>query len=156
MSTLSNMQRSITHQKPIELFAYITFFIIYSSLSSIYLYLPPMLAVLFVLFTRALTNNDYISILLVSLSLVIFEANNGYMLFSSIIYFYLIYKFIMPKLDQNFSCALCIKVSHVLLAYLGYFLFLSLISSIFLLTPPELNYYIVYYIVVEFLLVNLL
>jgi len=156
MSTLSNMQRSITHQKPVELFAYITFFIIYSSLSSIYPYLPPMLAVLFVLFTRSLTNNDYTSILLISFCLVIFEANNGYMLFSSIIYFYLMHKFVIPKLDQNFSCSLCIKISHVILAYIGYFLFLSLVSSIFLLVPPELNYYIIYYIVVEFLLVNLL
>jgi len=150
------MQRSITHQKPIELFAYIVFFVLYSSLSSIYPYLPPMLAVLFILFTRSLASDDYISILLVSFCLVMFEANYGYILFSSIIYFYLVYKFILPRLDQNFSCATCIKISHVFLAYVGYFLFLSLISSIFLLSPPEINYYIVYYIVVEFLLVNLL
>ncbi len=150
------MQRSITHQKPVELFAYIVIFVIYSSLSSIYLYLPPMLAVLFVLFTRSLTRNDYTSVILVSFLLVIFEANHGYMLFSSIIYFYFIYKFVMPKIYQNFSCHWCIIFSNILLAYLGYFLFLSLISSIFLLSPPELNYYIVYYIVIEFLLVNLL
>lgn len=150
------MQRSITHQKPVELFAYIVFFVLYSSLSSIYPYLPSMLAILFVLFTRSLANEDYVSILVVSFCLVIFEANNGYILFSSIIYFYFIYKFILPRLEQNFSYSSCIKISYVLLAYIGYFLFLSLISSIFLQAPPELNYYIVYYIVVEFLLVNLL
>jgi len=150
------MQRSITHQKPVELFAYIVIFVIYSSLSSIYLYLPPMLAVLFVLFTRSLTRNDYTAVVLISFLLVIFEANHGYMLFSSIIYFYFLYKFVIPKIDQSFSCHWCKKISNILLAYLGYFLFLSLISSIFLLSPPELNYYIVYYIVVEFLLVNLL
>jgi hypothetical protein len=150
------MQRSITHQNPVALFAYIGIFVLYSSLSSIHLYLPPMLAVLFVLFTRSLARNDYASILILSFCLVIFEANHGYMLFSSIIYFYLVYKFIMPKINQNFSCPWCIKLSNILMAYIGYFLFLSLMSSIFLLSPPELNHYIVYYIVIEFLLVSIL
>ncbi|CAI6144749.1 MAG: hypothetical protein SPLUMA1_SPLUMAMAG1_01713 [uncultured Sulfurimonas sp.] len=150
------MQRSITHQNTVELFAYIAIFVLYSSLSSIHLYLPPMLAVLFVLFTRSLAHNDYASILILSFCLVIFEANHGYMLFSSIIYFYIVYKFIMPRINQNFSCRWCIKLSSVLVAYPGYFLFLYLTSSIFLLSSPELNYYIVYYIVIEFLLVSIL
>ena len=144
------MQRSITHQNSVELIAYIVIFVLYSSLSSIHSYLPPMLAVLFVLFTRSLARNDYSSILILSFCLVIFESNHGYMLFSSIIYFYFIYKFIMPKINQNFSCPWCIKLSNVLIAYIGYFLFLSLMSSIFLLSSPEFNYYIVYYIVIEF------
>ena len=69
---------------------------------------------------------------------------------------YIIYKFILPKIVQNFSCNICVKVSYLLLSYIGYFLFLTLISSIFLLPAPELNYYIVYYIVIEFFLVSLL
>ena len=150
------MQRSITHQNPVELFAYIVFFIVYSSLSSIYPFLPPMFAVLFVLFSKALAREDTASILILSFCLVIFEANNGYILFSSIIYFYILYKFIMPRIKQNFSCHECIKISNLVLAYLGYFLFLTLISNIFLLTTPEINYYIVYYIVIEFFLVSLL
>ncbi len=150
------MQRSITHQNSVELIAYIVIFVLYSSLSSIHSYLTPMLAVLFVLFTKSLARNDYSSILILSFCLVIFESNHGYMLFSSIIYFYFIYKFIMPKINQNFSCPWCIKLSNVLIAYIGYFLFLSLMSSIFLLSSPEFNYYIVYYIVIEFLLVSIL
>jgi len=150
------MQRSITHKKPIELFTAIAFFVLYSSLCSIYPILPPMLAVLFVLFTNALTREDYFSVLLISLCLVVFEANNGYILFSTIIYFYFIYKVIIPKIRQNFSCFSCIIIANVFLAYIGYFLFLTLISSIFLLEAPQLNYYIVYYIVIEFLVVSLI
>ncbi len=150
------MQRSITHKNTVELFAYIVIFVLYSSLSSIYLSLPPMLAVLFVLFTRSFKRNDYASILILSFCLVIFEANHGYMLFSSIIYFYIVYKLIIPKVNQIFSSTWCIKLSSVLMAYIGYFLFLYLMSSIFLLAPPEFNYYIIYYIVIEFFFVSIL
>ena len=150
------MQRSISHQNPVDILGYILFFIVYSSLSSIYPFLPPMFAVLLVLFSRALDNKDTLYVVLISFCLVIFEANNGYMLFSSIIYFYIVYKFIIPKISQNFSCHECIKISNLLLAYVGYFLFLTLISNIFLLTTPEISYYIVYYIVIEFFLVSLI
>jgi hypothetical protein len=150
------MQRSITHQKPIVPFLYVVLFILYSSLSSIYLFLPPLFAVLFVLFSNALKRDDLIFVLIVSFCLVLYEANLGYTLFSSIIYFTLAYKFIMPKITQNFSCKSCVKISYVLIAYIGYYLFLVLIAKIFLLPLPEISYYIVYYIVTEFFIVSIL
>jgi len=150
------MQRSFSHQNLLITLLYVVVFILYSSLSSIYPMLPPMFAVLLVLFSRALAQKDTLYIALVSLCLVVFEANFGYTLFSSIIYFYIVYKFLLPKISQNFSCLSCVKISSVLLAYIGYFLFLSLISNIFLLPYPNINYYIVYYIVIEFFFVSLL
>ncbi len=150
------MQRSISHQKPLVPFLYIVLFAIYGSLSSIYLFLPPLLAVLFVLFSNALKRDDLLMLVLVSFCLLLFEANKGYMLFSTIVYFGLIYKFVLPKIIQNFSCNSCIKISYVLLAYLGYYLYLVLISNIFFLPMPELNFYVLYYVVIEFFLVSLL
>ena len=150
------MQRSISDQKPIVPFLYIVLYILYSSLGSIYPFLPPLLSVLFVLFSRALTRGDSIAVLLISFCLLVFEANYGYLLFSSIIYFYIQHKFIMPKIIQNFSCNSCIKISYVLFTYLGYFAFLTLVSNIFLLEAPEINYYIIYYIVIEFFIVSLI
>ena len=150
------MQRSISHQKSLILFVYIVVFTLYSSLSSIYPILPPLFSVLFIIFSRALERKEILYILIISFLLLVFEANFGYFLFSSIIYFYLIHKFFIPKIIQNFSCPLCIKISYVLLAYIGYFLFLTLLSSIFLLPAPSINYYILYYIVVEFFLVAIL
>jgi len=150
------MQRSISHQKPLVPFIYIILFIIYGSLSSIYLFLPPLLAVLFVLFSSAMKREDLLMLVLVSICLLMFEANKGYMVFSSIVYFALVYKFVMPKIIQNFSCASCIKISYVLLAYLGYYIYLVIISNIFLLPAPEINFYIIYYIIIEFFLVSLL
>jgi len=150
------MQRSLSNQKPIVPFIYIVLYIIYSSLASIYLILPPLLAVLFVLFSKAFDRKDFLAVVLISFCLLIFEANYGYMLFSSVIYFYIQYKFIMPKIRQNISCNVCIKILYVLLSYLGYFLFLTLISNIFLFESPELNYYLLYYMFIEFFIVSIL
>jgi len=150
------MQRSISHNKSITPFLYVVLFTIYIGLTSIYLFLPPLLAVLFIYFTKAVKKQDAIAIFLVSLCLVIFEAEKGYILFSTIIYFTIVYKFIMPKISQNFSCVSCVRISSVLLAYLGFFLFSLLLSNVFLLPTPSINYYIVYYIVIEFFLVSIL
>lgn len=150
------MQRSITYNQPLVLFFYLVLFVIYSSLSSIYPILPPLFALLFVLFSKALDRGDTLFVLLVSFCLIIYEANFSYILFSSIIYFYLAKKIIMPKIEQSFSCSSCIKMAYVLFAYLGYFFFLTLLSNIFLLNTPEINYYIIYYIVLEFFIVSLL
>jgi len=151
------MQRSITYKKSVkDLFLYIVLFIIYEALSSIYLFLPPLFGVLFVLLVYALDKDDTISVLLIAFCLVVFEADKGYVLFSSIIYLLLTYKFILPKLIQNANCASCIKIAYVTIAYLGFYLVNALFANIFLLPMPEINYYIVYYIVIEFFIVSLL
>ncbi len=150
------MQRSITHKKPIEKIFYILLFLVYESLSSIYLFLPPLFAVLFILFIKALKDEDMLSLAFISLCLIIFEIDKGYVIFSSIIYFAFIYKFVMPKIVQNINCTSCINILYVITVYIGFFLFATLISSIFLTPMPDINYYIVYYIVIEFFIVSLL
>jgi hypothetical protein len=150
------MQRNSTHQKSLTPLLYIIFFIVYESLSSVYLFLPPLFGVLFVLFVYALNKEDVPSLFTILLCLLLFEADKGYTLFTSIIYFIIAYKFIMPKIIQNVSCNSCVKISYILLAYFGFFLFNVILSKLFLLPMPAINYYIVYYIVVEFLIVSLL
>lgn len=150
------MQRSLPNQKSLTPLVYITLFIIYESLSSIYLFLPPLFGVLLVLFVYALNKEETQSIVVLSLCLVIFEADRGYILFSSIIYFIIVYKLIMPKIIQNVNCNACVRISYVLLAYLGFFLFNLLLAKVFLLPEPSISYYVIYYILIEFLIVSLL
>ncbi|RLA75818.1 MAG: hypothetical protein DRG78_20240 [Epsilonproteobacteria bacterium] len=150
------MQRSITNQKSLSYFIYIILFIIYESLSSIYLFLPPLLSILFILFLKNLKYDNSFFILMIAFCLLIFEAEKGYLIFSSIIYFLFLYKFIIPRLNQNISCAICLKFSYVLLVYIGFYMFSLLLSNIFLLPVPSINYYIVYYIVIEFFIVSIL
>ncbi len=150
------MQRSITNQRVVKSFGYVVLYVLYSSLSSIYPFLPPLLGVLFVLFIRALESEDILNLLLISFALLIFEANHGYIFFSSIFYFYIAAKFLLPKIEQSFNCYSCIRIMYVTMAYVGYYLFLMLLSKIFLLPLEHINYYIVYYIVIEFFLVSLI
>lgn len=150
------MQRSITHQNSLNIFVYIVLFVLYSCIATIYPFLPPLFAVLFLLFLRALDEQNLINLVAVSFCLFVYEANNGYILFSSIMYFYIMYKLVMPKIYSSFSCANCIKISYILFSYIGYFIFMSLLGNIFLFSLPELNYYIIYYIVIEFLIVSIL
>ncbi len=150
------MQRSITHQRVVKSLGYMALFVLYSSLSTIYPFLPPLLGVLFVLFIKALDREDIFALALISFCLLVFEANNGYLFFSSIFYFYIAAKFLLPKVEQNFNCYSCIKIMYVLMAYIGYFFFLMLLSKIFLLPEQHMDYYIIYYIVIEFFLVSLL
>ena len=150
------MQRSISNQNSLSPFFYVALFVLYEGLSSIYLFLPPLLGVLFFLFIRAFKKEDLLSIILVVFSILVFESENGYLLFSTVIFFALTLKFILPKIEQNFNCSVCVKVSIVLLAYIGFYFFSSILASIFLLPMPSIDYYVIYYIVIEFLIVSIL
>ena len=150
------MQRSISYQKPIVSILLFFIFILYETLSSIYLFLPPMLAVLLLLFVKALQNRDIVLLLCISLLLIIFEADKGYHAFSILIYFVLLYKYILPTLVQNISCKGCVKLLYVLFAYIGLYLFSYMLSMIFLIPIPSIDYYIIYYIVIEFIIVSFL
>lgn len=151
------MQRSITHQKSlITQVGYFLAFVVYESLTSIYLFLPPLFAVLFILFANSLRDEESISLFFIILCLMVFEAENGYLIFSSIVYFGLIYKFLLPRIAQNINCTSCVKASTVFIVYFGFFLFSLLLSKVFLIEQPSINYYIVYYIVIEIFLVTLL
>ncbi len=151
------MQRSITHKKSVKkLFFYIFLFIIYQSLSSIYLFLPPLLGLLFVFLIKSLDNDDTIFAFVIIFYLVIFEANKSYILFSSVIFLLLSYKFLLPKIIQNVNCHTCVKFLYILVAYIGFYFFNLLFANIFFLAIPNFTYYIIYYIIIEFLIVSVL
>lgn len=150
------MQRSISYKNPLTPYIYTCIFIFYTALSGIYLFLPPLLAVLFILFSHALKKEDSISIFLVLLSLLFFEAQNGFVLFSTLIYFVIVYKYILPRLIQIFNCKACVKMVTVILVYIGFFIFHSFLSSIFLFPSPSITYFVIYYMVIEFLIVSIL
>ncbi len=150
------MQRSISNKNSLTPYIYAVVFIVYTALSGIYLFLPPLLAILFVLFSQALKKEDVTSLFLVFFCLLLFEAENGYVLFSTIIYFTFIYKYLIPKLIQNISCNACIKIATVIFVYIGFFLFNLLLSNIFLLPTPNIDYHVIYYMVIEFFIMSIL
>jgi len=150
------MQRNITNQKPLTLVVYTALFVVYIGLSSIYLFLPPLLGVLFILFLKSMEQKYILNIFLIIFCLLIFETEKGYTLFTSIIFFTFLYRFVIPKLNQNLSCKACVVFLSVAMVYIGFYLFNLLLANIFLLPLPDMTYYVVYYIVIEYLIASLL
>jgi hypothetical protein len=125
----------------------------YQSLSSIYLLLPPMLGVLFFYFIHALEKEDLSKLLLVLLLLLVFEAEKDFLLFSSLVYFTFIYRFVIPHLRIMISCAVCLKVIFLMIAYLGYILFSYILSQVLWVEAPSVDWHVFYYMFIEFFLV---
>lgn len=146
------MQRNFAYQKYINIAIVLALFIVYESLSSIYIFMPPMLAVMFVIFIDSIQKEESITLFATSFALMFFEAQKGYLIFSSIVYFTLVYRLIILKMDQYVQCVICAKAIMVLLAYVGYYFFSYVLADTFLLSLPEFSWYVIYYMVVEFLL----
>ncbi|MDP1784331.1 MAG: hypothetical protein Q8K81_02770 [Sulfuricurvum sp.] len=126
---------------------------VYIALSSIYLFLPPMLAVLGFLLYRALQRYDLFSLIVASVMLLMFEAEKGYWFGSSVVFFILISHYVMPKLEQTMQCSLCIKGMFVLFAYIGFWLFMEMVNSVLILPLPSLDWHVLFYMAIEFALI---
>jgi len=150
------MQRSLSYKNPLAPYFYGVLFFLYTALSGIYVFLPPLFAILYFYFSKSLKQEDSVALFLLIFCLILFEAANGYVLFSAIIYFFLLHRYVVPKIMQSFSCTACIKFITTLLVYLGFFVFYSLLSSIFMFPSPHINPYVLYYIVIEFLILSVL
>ncbi len=156
MQTLSYMQRSITYKNYIAPFYYAALFFIYSALSGIYLFLPPLLVILFVLFSKSIKDQNQPLLMLTIFCLVLFESQYEYVLLSTAFYFSILHYFVIPKLEQTISCITCNRIIIVTLIYIGFYLFYNFFAGIFSLPLASINYFVIYYAMVEFFIVSLL
>lgn len=153
MQTFSDMQRSLTYQNALSHLFWLIAFGIYSALSSIYLFLPPMFALLGFLFYRALARHELGTLIVFSVMLLMVEAEKGYWFGSSILFFTLLCHYGMPKLEKIMRCDACIKVIFVVSAYVGYWGFVWMINSVLLFQMPALDWHILFYMAIEFALI---
>lgn len=147
------MQRSLTYKNILVGIGLSIGFVLYQSLSSIYLLLPPMFAVLFFYFINALEKENLSRLLLVILLLLVFEAEKDFLLFSSLVYFTFVYRFVIPRLRIMINCAVCLKIIFVVIAYLGYIFYSYILSQVLWVEVPTFDWHIFYYMFVEFFLV---
>jgi hypothetical protein len=150
------MQRNSTYQTALLGIAYLVAYAGYVGLSSIYLMLPPLFGLLFVHFMRALNKENFSYLILVSAMLILYEIEKGHLMVSSLVFFALVYHFLVPKYRQYVDCRWCLNLIYILTAYLGFWLFSLMVSKIFWMSPPALDWHIIIYIVIEFILVMLL
>lgn len=147
------MQRSISYQNALSILFWVTLFAIYSAMSSIYLFFPPLLAFIGYRYQLALKANDLLMVAVFCLMLLIIEAEKGFWFGSSIIFFTMITLLLIPKLEQNMRCILCIKAIFVVASYLLFWLILTLINSILLLPQPSIDWHLFFYMGIEFALI---
>ena len=147
------MQRSFTYQKILKGLGIAIVFGLYQSLSSIYLLLPPLFGVLFFYFIHALEKEDISRVALIIVLLLIFEAEKDFLLFSSLVYFTFIYRFVIPRLRMMISCKVCLKVLLIVLAYPGYILYSIVLNQVLWVEVPSFDWHIFYYMFLEFFMV---
>ncbi len=147
------MQRSLTYQKILRGTGLALVFVLYQNLSSIYLLLPPMLGVLFFYFIHSLEKEDLLRLLLIILLLLVFEAEKDFLLFSTLVYFTFIYRFVIPRLRIMISCHMCLKMIFLIIAYFGYIFYSYILSQVLWVESPSFDWHIFYYMFIEFFLV---
>jgi len=147
------MQRSFSYQNVISRLFLVAFFVIYISLSSMYLLLPPLLAILFFFYYDALMKHDLFGLIIISLMLLVFEAEKGFWFGSTIVFFTLLSHYLLPKIEQMIQCKICMAAIMVALAYPGYWLFIWFVNQVLLLNVPAIDWHIGLYMIIEFLVV---
>lgn len=153
MQAFSGMQRSFPYQNAISQLLLVGAFVIYTSLSTLYLFLPPLLAVLFVAYYKALSRHDLFGLLVVIAMMLVFEAEKGFWFGSTVLFFTGVSLLLIPKIEQVVRCRPCMGAFFVAFAYPGYWLFVWIANQVFLLELPALDWHILLYMVIEFLLV---
>lgn len=143
------MQRSLTNKKILTAIGIVAAFVLYQSLSSVYLLLPPLLGVLFFYFVRALENEDLHSLILIIILLLVFEAEKDFLLFSSLVYFTFIYRFVIPRLRVLINCWFCLKVIFLFLAYPGFIVFSYILNQVLWVEVPRVDWHMIYYMFAE-------
>jgi hypothetical protein len=153
MQALSSMQRTLLYQNIISRLFLVVLFVGYASLSSIYLLFPPLLAVLFFAYHNALTKHDLFTLVTIAIMMLFFEAEKGFWFGSTILFFTLLSRYLIPKIEQVIQCKTCMAAIFVVLAYLGYWVFVWFINQLFLLGLPMIDWHIVLYMIIEFLVI---
>lgn len=147
------MQRSFSYQNALSQLLLVGAFVLYISLSTLYLFLPPLLAVLFLAFYKALNRHDLFGLLIIIGMLLVFEAEKGFWFGSTVIFFTLVSRLLIPKIEQMVQCRPCMASFFVILAYPGYWLFVWLANQVFLLELPTMDWHMILYMAIEFLAV---
>ena len=147
------MQRSFPYQNVISRLFLVGLYIVYISLSSLYLLLPPLLAVLFFAYHDALNKHDLFGLIIVGLMLLIFEAAKGFWFGSTLLFFTVLSSYLLPKLEQLIQCRICMAAIFVSLAYPGYLVFTWIANGVLLLPSPSVDWHIGLYMIVEFLVI---
>lgn len=147
------MQRSLPYQNVISQLFIVVLFIGYISLSSMYLLMPPFLAVLFFSYHNALTKHDLFTLITIIVMLLVMEAEKGFWFGSTVLFFTFLSRYVIPKIEQVIRCKTCMAAIFVGLAYPLYWFFVWFVHQLFLLSLPQMDWHMLLYMVIEFMVI---
>lgn len=127
MQTFSKMQRNRLTQKNIGYFLAFVCFALYCFLGDIFVFLPPMLGVMFVLFSHSIVQRKYANLVLIFLFLLWMECDRGLPLGVLTIFFSFYY--FLVYIPMEFLFRKNMNVVYVFLVYLGVFILLASLGS---------------------------
>jgi hypothetical protein len=150
------MQRNISHQRDLTLFLLLISLITYEEISTIHNYLPPLFGFMFLIFLKAVKQKDKFFIFLSIIYLLFFEADRDFLLFSSIVFYFITVNYIEPRVAQFVHCNRCLIPIFIFWIYIGYFLFNNITLFILNIPMDSFNTMIIYYACIESIIATLL
>lgn len=146
------MQRSFTYKEALVALLALLLLVVYESISSILYLLPPLLGAAFYLFCDFADKRYYFRLISIITFLLVLEADKGLVFGSTVIFFVFGYLFITPPLKNLISSQSIYKISLILIAYIGYFSFLSIVGLFVKEELFNLSWIIIYYALLESIL----
>ncbi len=143
------MQRNIAYKRDLKYFSLLVLILFYEAISTIYTYLPPLLGFMFILFSNSVQNRKILLIFITVIYLLFFESNRDFLIFSSILFYFITIYYVEPKLNSIVKCNRCLIPILVAWIYLGYYVFINLNYFILNLEEIDFNLMIIYYILIE-------
>lgn len=156
MQTFSDMQRNFTYKEVIGGTLALLLLTVYESISSILYLLPPLIGAAFYMFVDFAEKKQIFKLSLLILFLFMIEADKGLMFGTLLLFFTLAYYLLIPYIKTIVSSEIVYKITLVLVAYIGYFLFLTLIGLFVKETLFDFSWILFYYALFETLLAVLL
>lgn len=143
------MQRSLSYQTLSKLVALFALLLVYEVLSTIYLFLPPLLGLAFLLFIYAVEEDRLDLLVFTLVYLLVFETDHEFVLFSTLFFFILSYHIVLSRLRQFIDNKKYLDYISIALAYLGFWVFSIIFNQIIWIDLPQFDWTIFYYIAIE-------
>ena len=143
------MQRDIFNQKTLRLLLIIFAVVIYASLGAIFPLFPPLIGVVYILWTEAVEEKDYIVAFLLIVYTVVFESIWGLPLYFLMITMLFMYIVVEPKIYHVLLANIFLKLIRVAIFDISYFIIIEGYEILMGKTIIDESYVLIYYLLID-------
>jgi len=151
------MQRDSFNQNPLSVISVFLLALIYEPITGIFIFLSPLFGVVLMLLIDDMKRNDrLLQIMALMVYIAFFELDRGFILFSFIVFFTIFYLSIVSYVKHIIECQWCHTSIFVTLGYIGYYMFNTLIATLLNIDSPALSPILIWYILIDIILHNMI